>query len=306
MARKTNKQKAQELVDEVERLYDEVKTPHEKKTWAEKTLPKMNEAIELDPKNADAWTNRGVAKNMLGNHQGAMNDHDEALELDPQNATIWNNRGTAKYSLDRYDDALKDFDEALRLEPKNEDIQRNRQAADVAKNQNKYRDHLAERAEKFNKNFERNIWQRGGLFCIVVILIAGYIYWLWCMGVFSDISKDEDPFGLLPYLALLFTILSPFIWLIRINIRETERNLTLREDYYSRYIVEIYLERFFAEESDRREFAQKYMNYWMYNNPSEALIRLANKSTEQPELPHVERIRTLLNSPLQTDKSNQS
>ena len=388
MARKTNKQKAQKLIDEVEHLYDEAKTPHEKKTWAETALPTIDEAIELDPNNADAWSDRGIArvrlgyhdsalddstraielkpkdatlwsnrglvksesgdhqsaledynkaieldpknaaawsnrgasKNDLGDHGGAIEDYNKAIELKPKDSTIWNNRGAAKnalgdysdalddyneaikrdpenaaawsnrgaekYRLGKYDDARKDFDEALRLDPKNEDIQRNRQAANVAEKQNEYRDQLEERAEKFNKNFKRNIWKRRWLFYIVVILIAGHIYWLWCMGVFSDISSN--PFGVLPFLALLFTILSPFIWLIRINIREAERNLTLREDYYSRYIVELYLDRFFTEERDRQEFAQKYMAYWMYNNPSETLIRLANKSAEKSELPQVE------------------
>ena len=96
---------------------------------------------------------------------------------------------------------------------------------------------------------------------------------------------------------MLFAILSPFIWLIRINIRETLKNITMREDYDDRYIVELYLDRFFVDPRERKEFAQKYMVYWMYNNPSETLIRLANKSTNQPELPQVEQIRNFTKNP---------
>ena len=193
--------------------------------------------------------------------------------------------GAAKYKLGRYDDALKDFDEALKLAPNNESFQRNRQAADVAKKQNEYRDQLEVRANKFNNKYENNIKWRNIFFIIVVAFISNYIGYFAHKGNFSDISSN--PLSVFPFLALLFTILSPLIWLIRLNIKEAEKNLTLREDFYSRYIVELYLDRFFTEERDRREFAQKYMVYWMYNNPSETMIRLASKSKEKPELPQV-------------------
>ena len=240
-------------------------------------------AIELDPKDTITWNNLGVARNALGDHENAITDCSQAIKFNPKNAAAWSNRGTAKYHLGRYEDALKDFDEALRLEPKNEAIQRNRQAVDVAKKQNEYLGQLEERVKRFNEKYDNNIKWRNVFFAIVVLFIPNYIGYFIHKGEFSGISSN--PLGVLPFLALLFTILSPFIWLIRLNIKYAERNLIMREDFYSRHIVELYLDRFFTEERDRQEFAQKYIAYWMYNDPSETLIRLANKSKEKPELP---------------------
>ena len=356
---------AQKFVDDAKQLYDEAKTPQEKKAWAKTTLSKMDRAINHDSENADAWNSRGLAKIELGDQRSAVEDCTKAIEIDPKNAHAWNNRGAArnalydvqnaiddltkaielepnlatawlnrgfskhtmidnqgaiadcnesikldsknayawsirghaKFSLKNYEDALGDFDKALSLDPQNEIIQSGRQAVIVAWDEEKtrlkekeYHDLLEKKSIEFSNNYKWNIRLRWGFFSIVVVIIAGYTFYLWKMDVFSNITSTKNQFGLLPYLALLFAILSPFIWLIRINIKEAERNLTLREDYDGRLTVELYLKRFFNN-TERREFAQRHMTYWMYNNPSETLIRLANKSKETPELPQVEQIR---------------
>ncbi len=329
MARKTKKQKAQEFVDEASRLYNEAKDAQERTAWAKNTLPKSEEAIKLDPSNARTWSWRGVAKANLGHHKDAIGDYSKAIELEPENAILWcnrglakselddsqgaiddyskaikfdpkyviawNNRGWAKFRLRKYSDAIKDYDKVLKIESHNEVAQNNRQLAVAAEEEEKtrkkakeYHERLTTKSDKFDKYFKRNIKHRRWLFIGVVGIIIVYVVALILMIVCSYIVLS-GPFDLLPYLALLFAILSPFIWLIRINIREAERNLTLREDYYGRYTVELYLQRFFVS-TDRQEFAQKYMTYWMYNNPSETLIRLANKSAEKPELPQFEQI----------------
>ena len=272
-----------------------------------------NEAIELNSKYAPAWNSRGNAKSSLGDHQGAIDDYTKATELESEFATAWNNRGLAKYRLGKYDDALKDLDEALSLEPDNETTQRNRQAVLLAiesekskgETFEKEREHhrrLKAKARYFRKKHNECIQERNRLFCIALATIAGYalclFVFLWLVFCFSDEGDFTDlfehPFGLLPYFALLFVILSLFIWRISINTKEAERNLTLAEDYGGRLTAELYLERFLTEERDRREFAQKYIVYWMYNNPSETMIRLANKPTNQPELPQVEQIRNII------------
>ena len=73
MARKTDKQKAKELIDEVEHLFDRAQTPKAKKAWAKSTLPKMDEAIRLDPEDSRAWFHRGTAKI----HLKDMGGHDD-------------------------------------------------------------------------------------------------------------------------------------------------------------------------------------------------------------------------------------
>lgn len=64
------------------------------------------QAIRLDPKYANAYNNRGNAKNNLGRYQKAIGDYDEAIRLDPKYAYAYNNRGLAKNNLGRYQEPL--------------------------------------------------------------------------------------------------------------------------------------------------------------------------------------------------------
>ena len=51
-------------------------------------------AIEIDPKFASAYNNRGLAYSIhLGEHQKAIDDYSKAIEIDPKNTVAYNNRG---------------------------------------------------------------------------------------------------------------------------------------------------------------------------------------------------------------------
>ena len=76
-----------------------------------------NEAIRLKPDMAEAYNNRGVAKNDLGQHEAAFTDLDEAIRLKPDYAISYNNRGKVKNDLGQHEAALTDLDEAIRLKP---------------------------------------------------------------------------------------------------------------------------------------------------------------------------------------------
>ena len=110
MARKTDKQKAQELIDEVEHLFDRAQTPKAKKAWAKNTLPKIDKVIKLDPDNIGTWLVRGLVNSELGDHKGAIDNYDKAIELDPEDSRAWFQRGVAKIHLKDmggYDDMRK-------------------------------------------------------------------------------------------------------------------------------------------------------------------------------------------------------
>ena len=83
-------------------------------------------AIELDPKNAITWHNRGGAKNELGDYHGAIDDFTKAIKLNPKDAATWNNRGGAKNALGNYHDAIDDCTKAIELDPKKADAWNNR------------------------------------------------------------------------------------------------------------------------------------------------------------------------------------
>ncbi len=73
--------------------------------------------MQLDPKDAAAYRNRGVAKVRLGQYADAIADCDRALQLDPDHAETHRSRGMAKAHLGQYTDAIADYDGALRLAP---------------------------------------------------------------------------------------------------------------------------------------------------------------------------------------------
>ena len=89
----------------------------EKKNDLESAVSAYDKAIRLNPELAEAYNNRGVAKDNLGRREDAIADYDEAIRLKPDIAEPYNNRGAVKNNLRRYEDAIKDRDEAIRLNP---------------------------------------------------------------------------------------------------------------------------------------------------------------------------------------------
>ena len=90
------------------------------------TIANCTEDIRLDPNNALAYNNRGVAKSDLGDHYGAISDYSEAIRLnpnDPDNTSIYYyNRGRAKADLEDKNGALIDYTEAIRHNSNNGEI----------------------------------------------------------------------------------------------------------------------------------------------------------------------------------------
>ena len=91
-------------------------------------------AIELDPKEAGAFNNRGTRKSDLGRHEAAMEDcdYDKAIELDPKYAEAFNKRGYCKNALGRHEAAIEDYDKAIELNPNGANCFLNRFAAQIA------------------------------------------------------------------------------------------------------------------------------------------------------------------------------
>ena len=75
-------------------------------------------AIRLDPNEAAAYGNRGIAKALLGHDNEAISDYDTSIHLDPDNANFYNNRGVSKNALGHTNAAKVDFQSALNLAEK--------------------------------------------------------------------------------------------------------------------------------------------------------------------------------------------
>jgi len=76
-------------------------------------------ALELNPKNADAYANRALARLEKGDTAGALADDNRALELNPGNPDVYGVRALARQIQGDFSDALADYDKVIELNPDN-------------------------------------------------------------------------------------------------------------------------------------------------------------------------------------------
>ncbi|MYF55535.1 tetratricopeptide repeat protein, partial [Candidatus Poribacteria bacterium] len=75
----------------------------------------FNVAIRLEPDAADAYLNRGTAKESLRQHVAAISDYNTAIRLKPNYIKAYYNRGVSKVRLGQRSEAKQDFQIVLRL-----------------------------------------------------------------------------------------------------------------------------------------------------------------------------------------------
>jgi tetratricopeptide (TPR) repeat protein len=76
-----------------------------------------NEAIRLDPNYSAAYDNRGNVKRQKGDLNGAMADINQAIRLNPKNAIAYFNRARVREKRGDLDGAIADFNQAISLKP---------------------------------------------------------------------------------------------------------------------------------------------------------------------------------------------
>lgn len=74
-------------------------------------------AVNKNPKRADAWVKVGYCKVKQGKNQEAIKAYTEALQLKPNDADIHNKLGDAYYYAGRMREAIESYTEAKRLRP---------------------------------------------------------------------------------------------------------------------------------------------------------------------------------------------
>jgi len=80
-------------------------------------LAAYEQAIDIDPYNALAYSNKGDVLYALKRYEDALNAYEDANQLYSENAMIHNGKGKTLYKLHYYEDALAAHDEALRIDP---------------------------------------------------------------------------------------------------------------------------------------------------------------------------------------------
>ena len=96
-------------------------SPTPTRTKYDDAVRDFDAAIKLNPKNAEAFYNRGLANGKLGKYDAAIDDYGEAIRLNPKDAEAPFNRGLAYMRVDKNDFAARDFTEVIGLQPKHTD-----------------------------------------------------------------------------------------------------------------------------------------------------------------------------------------
>ncbi len=75
-------------------------------------------ALNLNENFLDAWINRGLVYNELGDYEKSISDYNKAIEIDSKCALAFNNRGYTRFKQKDYQGALEDYNKAILLNPK--------------------------------------------------------------------------------------------------------------------------------------------------------------------------------------------
>jgi len=80
----------------------------------------FNRAIEINPRHADAYNNRGIAYSEgKGQYDQAISDFNKAIEINQKDAWAYNNRGLAyAEGKGQYDKAIFDYNKAIEINPR--------------------------------------------------------------------------------------------------------------------------------------------------------------------------------------------
>jgi len=89
-------------------------------------LAAFTRALQADPKDTEAYNNRGSIYTVKGNYNQALADFTMALELNPKYTKAYYNRALAYYYLSNYDGAIADLTKAIGLNPKDTEAYNNR------------------------------------------------------------------------------------------------------------------------------------------------------------------------------------
>lgn len=110
----------------------------------------FTQALQIDPKHAQAYNNRAASFTEGGRFEQAKSDVDKALQLNPKYALAYMNRGLIYYRQGENDKAISDYNEAIRFDPRLSHAYSNRALAYGKKEQ------FDEALADFKKALEQN------------------------------------------------------------------------------------------------------------------------------------------------------
>ncbi len=90
----------------------------------QRALQDFDEGVRLEPDNPYRYSSRAYVKDRMQNYQGAIDDYTKAIELDPEDAISYNNRGLVEEKLGYAQRAQQSFERADTLSPSESSVSR--------------------------------------------------------------------------------------------------------------------------------------------------------------------------------------
>lgn len=137
-----------ELIDEDETRWELLQLraiAYRKVKQYEPALSDHDRLLNLMPRQADAYCERGITRYHAGDGQGALEDMDRAVDLEPEKAYRWASRAYIRGHLKDQDGAIEDYQQALRIDPDDAIVQNN---LGILEDSRGYRDQAKARFKK--------------------------------------------------------------------------------------------------------------------------------------------------------------
>ncbi len=107
----------QEGIREIAVMLNKIGIAHHHLTDFKSALEYYNQALELNPKYAEAINNIGTVYYAQKKYRQAIRQYEKALKYAPRSASIYSNLGTAQFARKKYKEAFEAYQKALELDP---------------------------------------------------------------------------------------------------------------------------------------------------------------------------------------------
>ena len=86
------------------------------------SIADFDQALKINPKDDSAYLNRGAIKQQMRNLTGALKDFKKVLSLNPNNISVYSNIGIVKNIMGDYQGALEILNQGIKLSPENSEM----------------------------------------------------------------------------------------------------------------------------------------------------------------------------------------
>ena len=80
-------------------------------------VPSTSDVAEGDIKKSEVLYQQALEKVKKGDLKAALEDYNQAIEANPQNSDAYSNRGNAYFLLKQPEEAMKNYNQAIKLDP---------------------------------------------------------------------------------------------------------------------------------------------------------------------------------------------